>query len=144
LADEAKTLADSYNRLFDSVLVGEDKKFADYQKIFNADRRAKELLVKDPTRTFRFNPKYRGPRLDPVLPPAGVGAIPQGVTPIKNLLGGGGEMRTRMPIGPSVLGAGQGAPNVPLNIPSPNPYAFPVPNVVPEDFISTDVPPVYR
>lgn len=82
LANEAKQLADFWNQLGDSVKVGEDDKFKKISEAFGKDRRAGELLARDPSKPLRFLPKIKGPRMDaPAVP-----AVPR-VTSIDELRG---------------------------------------------------------
>jgi hypothetical protein len=93
VAEQAQQVADFWNSKFDDVKVGEDAKFKALKTEFSKDRTANQLLTRDPHYTFRFLPKYKGPRLDPSpiseSPPGGMlgpPAPPLRITPIQDLL----------------------------------------------------------
>ena len=99
LASEAKTAAEFWNNKFDSVRVGEDDKFKRYKDEFMKDRRANELLMKDPNPSYAFRllPKYKGPRVSGPTTQAGVPSVPT----IDQLRSGILNTRNRL-TGPSV------------------------------------------
>jgi hypothetical protein len=86
IADKAKSATDYWNSIFDDVRVGEDAKFALAKQKFaeweKAEPDGRKLIERDPSRTFRFLPKYKGPRMDTVAP---VDPGPK-ITPIGDLL----------------------------------------------------------
>jgi uncharacterized membrane protein len=142
LASESQQLADFWNEKFDAIRTGDDAGFKALKGEFMKDRRANDLLQKDPRWTgFRLLPKYKGPRLD-APPPSDV----PGVTSIDDLrsrIGGGSPSRG------SLLGVQQ-IPSTGF-IPRQTDFSVPgiavptaIPAVNPDDFISTDATPVNR
>ena len=86
-ADQAREISDYWNSVFDNIRVGEDTKFNEAKRKFEEWSKDKssgfDLIIRDPKRTFRFNPRFSPPRMDA---PTGVPTAPVPITPIGDLL----------------------------------------------------------